>query len=141
MKRERGALLKATAAWLLICAGCATAPKVKPDAPALPTTAQAGSTTIVAVAPPAPACCPKQTLPGFLGLTGLFQGIGKGFDCIRNLLGSRFPGLEAKPPVLAITDPANLGPNSPPAVKAAAEIKAEEDAAPQKYPVSCPHSS
>ena len=132
MKRERGALLKATAAWLLICAGCATAPKVKPDAPALPTTAQAGSTTIVAVAPPAPACCPKQTLPGFLGLTGLFQGIGKGFDCIRNLLGSRFPGLEAKPPVLAITDPANLGPNSPPAVKAAAEIKAEEDAAPQK---------
>lgn len=132
MKLERGAFLKAAAMWLLLCAGCASAPKAKPEAPTPPTTAQAGSTTIVAVAPPAPACCPKQTLPGFLGLTGLFQGLGKGIDCLRNRLGMRFPGLEAKPPVLAITDPANAGPDAPPAVKAAADIKAEEDAAPQK---------
>ena len=43
----------------------------------------------------------------------------------------RFPGLEGKPPVTAITDPANA--ESPtPAVKTAAEVKADEDAAPQK---------
>ena len=53
-------------------------------------------------------------------------------DRIRNLLGMRFPGLEAKPPLLAITDPANMTEDSPPAVKAAAEIKAQEDQAAQK---------
>ena len=44
----------------------------------------------------------------------------------------RFPGLEAKPPVLAITDPANLGEDASPAVQAAAKVKAEEDGAQQK---------
>ncbi|MCY2995262.1 MAG: peptidylprolyl isomerase [Planctomycetota bacterium] len=132
MKRECRAWNLA-GVWLLVCAGCASTPKPTPAAaPAIPTTATAGATTIVALSPPTPACCPKQTLPQFLGVSGLLPGIGKGFTCLRSLLGMRFPGLEPKPSVLPITDPANANPNSPPAVKAAAEIKAEEDAAPQK---------
>jgi hypothetical protein len=111
--------------------GCASAPQPPPEAPPLPTSAQAGDTTVVAVASSQP-CCPKQTLPEFLGITGLFKLIGGGLDRIRNRLGTLFPGLEAKPPLLAITDPANLAPGSPPAAQAAAEIKAQEDAAPQK---------
>jgi hypothetical protein len=118
--------------WLAAVIGCASTPTTEPAAPVLPTSAQAGATTIVAVAPPAAECCPKMTLPEFLGITGLFKGIGGGLSRIRNRLGSRFPGLEARPPVLALTDPANLSEDSPPAVKAAAEAKAEEDAAEQK---------
>jgi len=66
-----------------------------------------------------------------LGLKGLAQGIGKGIGAIRNRLGSRFPSLEAKPAMSAISDPANMdSPN--PAVAAAADAKAQEDAAAQK---------
>jgi hypothetical protein len=68
----------------------------------------------------------------FLGVKGLFQVVGGGLNRLRNRLGSRFPGLEARPPVLALTDPANMGPNAPPAVKAAADAKAYEDQAAQK---------
>jgi len=76
-------------------------------------------------------CCAKQTLPEFLGLTGLFKAGAGCFGRLRNLLGSYYPGLESQPPMLAISDPANLdSPN--PAVAAAADIKAQEDAAPQK---------
>jgi hypothetical protein len=108
--------------------GCATMPAAAPVA-AAPSSAQAGTTTIVAVAAPA---TPQMTLPAFLGLKGLAQGIGGIGSRIRNRLGSRFPFLEAKPPLLALTDPANKSENASPAVKAAAEAKAEEDAAPQK---------
>lgn len=132
MKHEWGNLLVAAFIGVAVLTGCAAPPKTAPTTPTPPTTAQAGATTIVAVAPPAAPCCPKQTLPGFLGINGLAKGLIGGIDRLRNRLGSRFPGLEARPPVLAITDPANTGPNAPPAVKAAAEIKAEEDAAPQK---------
>jgi hypothetical protein len=119
--------------WLLGGVGCASTPSAPtPATPALPTSAQAGATTIVAVAPPPAAAAPHPTLPEFLGINGLFQCVGGGIDRIRNRLGNRFPGLEATPPMLAITDPANMSENSPPAVKAAAEAKAEEDAAPQK---------
>jgi hypothetical protein len=117
--------------WLMFAVGCASTPTAEPTPPPLPTSAQAGATTVVAVAPAAGECC-KMTLPEFLGINGLFKGIGGGFGRIRNRLGSRFPGLEARPPVLALTDPANLSEDSPPAVKAAAEAKAEEDAAEQK---------
>ena len=71
------------------------------------------------------------TLPEFLGLCAVFDGIGKGIDCIRSKLGSVFPGLEPKPGLLPITDPANMDSPSP-AVAAAADIKAQEDAAAQK---------
>ena len=111
------------------CRAPATAPT--PVAPALPTSAAVGGANIVAISPPAQQCCPKQTLPQFLGLTGLFHGIGGLLDRLRNRLGGIFPGLEAKPEILALADPANLE-SANPAVAAAAGVKAEEDAAAQK---------
>jgi hypothetical protein len=116
---------------ITLCAfiGCATHQQT-PEEPPLPTSAQAGDTTVVAIAAPAAHC--KTTLPDFLGITGLFKAIACGCDRLRNRLGMRFPGLEGKPPVLAITDPANMDPNAPPSVQAAAEVKSKEDAAEQK---------
>lgn len=109
------------------CAGCATAP-TSPPAGTAPPPIEAGDATIVVGQQK---CCPKMTLPEFLGLCAVFEGIGKGIDCVRSKLGSVFPGLEAKPELLPITDPANMdSPN--PAVAAAADIKAQEDAAAQK---------
>lgn len=130
--RRRGTWLA-----LLIFGGCASAPTPPPAPPAAPpTTLQVGETTVLAVSPPAQPCCEKPTLLDFLGVvqvcegaTGFAQRIG---SRLRNRLGMIFPGLEATPPLLAITDPANLAEDSPPAVKAAAEVKAEEDAAEQK---------
>ena len=114
-----------------LVSGCHTVPKAA-DPAALPTSATAGTTTIVAIQPggrPASAW-------DFLGINQAGKAIGGGIcslvSSIQNKLGSRFPGLEPTPPLLAITDPANLGEDAPPAVKAAAEVKAEEDAAPQK---------
>ncbi len=43
-----------------------------------------------------------------------------------------FPGLEKKPPVLALADPANLEPGKPEMIKAAAEIKQDQDLKKQK---------
>ncbi|MCC9603428.1 hypothetical protein LOC67_23005 [Stieleria sp. JC731] len=114
-------------AGLLAIVGCATVPPAA--APAPPAAAQAGGATIVAVAAPAP---PATTLPQFLGLDLVFGGAQKATLCVRNRLGARFPGLEPKPPVKSITDPANLEPGASPAVQAAAKAKAEEDQAPQK---------
>ena len=114
---------------MVSCAGCASVPPAAP-APAPPTSAQAGATTIVAVAPPAAA--PGMTLPQFLGLDVVFGGVRTVGQRVRNRLGTRFPGLEAKPPIKSITDPANLGPDARPAEKAAAEAKMEDDKAPQK---------
>jgi hypothetical protein len=112
--------------------GCAaTPPAPAPAAPALPTSATANGTSIVAIAPPGQQCCPKQTLPEFLGLTHVLETVGGCLTNIRNRLGAIWPGLEAKPPVLAITDPANLQSDNP-AVAEAAAVKAEEDAAAQK---------
>jgi hypothetical protein len=118
---------------LPLVSGCAATPSPPaPAAPTFPTSAQAGATTIMAVAPPPAAPVPHPTLPELLGIKGFFRMVGGGIDRIRNRLGNRFPGLEATPPMLSITDPANMSEDSPPAVKAAAEAKAEEDAAPQK---------
>lgn len=72
------------------------------------------------------------TLPQFLGLDLVFGGIRRVGQRVRNRLGSRFPGLESKPPMRSITDPANMGPDASPAEKAAAEAKIEDDKAPQK---------
>lgn len=130
---SRDAILLLLLLATLLEAGCAAAaPTTAPAVPALPTSATAGNgTSIVAIAPPAQPCCPKQTLPQFLGITGLFKGIGGLLNRLRNRLGSRFPGLEAKPELLSITDPANLSsPN--PAVAEAAKVKGDEDAAAQK---------
>lgn len=112
-------------ALLLPGAGCASLLPT-PAAP-LPTSALAGENTIV-VAAQGP---PRQTLPQFLGVGQFARVVGGLIDRLRNRLGMRFPALEATPPLLSITDPANA--DSPtPAVAAAAAAKAEEDAAPQK---------
>jgi hypothetical protein len=44
----------------------------------------------------------------------------------------RFPLLEPKPPVLALTDPSNLSEDATPEVQAAAKQKAKQDQADQK---------
>lgn len=102
------------------------------------TAAQAGAQTIVAIAPPAQACCKKQTLPEFLGLDAAAKAVGGAVQCVVSRLATaldlegRFPGLQATPPLLPITDPANMNEDAPPVLKAAAGAKAEEDTAPQK---------
>jgi hypothetical protein len=113
-----------------LCLGCAsvTPPATPPATPAPVTT---GPATIVMQQTPAasPECgC---SLPKLLGLDKAF-GAGQSLvNCIRNQLGTRFPGLEAKPALTAIADPANLK-SANPAVASAAAVKADEDAAPQK---------
>ena len=76
MTTGRRNLVLFMAAWLPL-AGCATTPPTTPPTtPAAPTSAQAGATTVVAVAPPAQPCCPHQTLWEFLGVKGLFKDLG-----------------------------------------------------------------
>jgi len=116
------------AALLISLVGCAQMPNAGMT-PSAPSSAQAGATTIVAIAAPA---TPQASLPQFLGLTGLSASVSTGCQRIRNRLGARFPGLEARPPMLALTDPANMKEDTNPSVKAAAEAKAEQDQAPQK---------
>lgn len=77
--------------------------------------------------PPAAVAAPPHTLWRFLGIP---QGYKRLYDARANRLGNH-PGLEAKPPLKAIGDPMNLlEPNL--AIKKAAEIKIQEDLAPQK---------
>lgn len=113
---------------MVSCVGCASVP-TGATLPTPPTSAQAGATTIVAIAAPS---APGMTLPKFLGLDLLVGGVRRVGQGVRNRLGSRFPGLESKPAMKSISDPANMGPDASPAVKAAAEAKAEDDKAPQK---------
>ncbi len=128
IRRSSAVIVLAGLVAMSLASGCASLPPAAPP-PTAPAAATAGATTIVAVAPPAP---PAMTLPKFLGLDVAFAGLrGIGMR-VRNRLGTRFPGLEPKPPVLSIADPANMNENASPAVKAAAEAKAEADQAPQK---------
>ena len=126
----------------MLCAalvGC-NAPAKAPTSPAaaLPTSATAGSTTIVAIAPPPAPAAPPKSLCTFFGLDKIGGVAGELFrrasSRLRTALGleGRFPGLQPKPPLLPITDPSNLSEDGPPAVKAAAEAKMEEDQAAQK---------
>jgi hypothetical protein len=109
------------------CVGCASAPSA--PVPPIPTPPiAAGQTTIMMAQPPS---APAQTLPDFLGITGLFKAGGGCLNRSRNMLGKYFPGMEAKPAALAISDPANLESPSP-AAAAAADVKAQEDGAEQK---------
>jgi hypothetical protein len=117
---------------LMLVTGCiSTTPPAPatPAAPLPPTTAANGTT--VNVSTPTQPCCPHETLWQFLGVTGGAKLIGGIIERIRNRLGSVFPGLESKPPILAITDP-KMAASSNPAEAAAAGAKADEDAAPQK---------
>ena len=130
-------LLLAATQCFVGCAGAGKKAATPPAAPA-PSSATAGATTIVAIAPPAAPSTPSCTLAGFLGLDKLGAGIGglfqRAFSRLKNALGltGKFPGLQPQPPVLPITDPANMSPDAPPAVQAAAKAKADEDQAGQK---------
>ncbi|MEX2558990.1 MAG: hypothetical protein WD403_03700, partial [Pirellulales bacterium] len=73
------------------------------------------------------AAAPPATIWRFLGIP---QGLHKLRDVTSNRRGNH-PRLERKPPRLGIADPANLESKNP-AIKKAAEIKMEEDLAPQK---------
>ncbi|MEQ8788319.1 MAG: hypothetical protein RIC55_18565 [Pirellulaceae bacterium] len=93
-----------------------------------PTSAQAGDTTIVAIAPAKGA---GMTLPQFLGLNDLAKGLVGLFRQGQNFLGSIYPGLEPIPALKSITDPANAS-SSTPSVAAAASVKSDEDQSRQK---------
>lgn len=119
---------------LVLQTGCASVKKPTPTTPP-PTSANVGTTTIVAIAPTRGG---GMTLPQFLGvdkvgagLGGLVQRLGSRLVGALDLQG-RFPNLQPKPPLLELTDPANLGEDQPPAIQAAAAVKQEEDQAPQK---------
>ncbi|MFO0906571.1 MAG: peptidylprolyl isomerase [Pirellulales bacterium] len=138
---RHGVRRKAWVVVLLVSVGCSAAQKspTPPPAPPAPTSANVGQTTIVAIQPSAPQqCCPKMTLPEFLGFKGMFKAIGgAGAHLFSRLfratnLTGRFPALQPQPPLLPLTDPANMAPDAPPVVQAAAEAKQEEDKAGQK---------
>lgn len=78
---------------------------------------------------PAPPVGPPQPMT-----LGRFLGINQAAQRLRNGAVNRrgnFPGLERKLPLLPINDPRNLESTNP-AIKKAAEVKLEEDLAPQK---------
>jgi hypothetical protein len=63
-----------------------------------------------------------------------FLGVPQGCRAIKDQFANRFgkhPGLERKPPIKALADPANLKSDIP-EIKAAAEVKQAEDLKPQK---------
>jgi hypothetical protein len=121
-----------------VIGGCA-APVVPPAVPATPAdlfkTTTAGDTTVVAVAPPSSECCPPPTVWDILGVTQCTNNARACCGTLSAQLAFCFPGLgsflEPTPPLLPLTDPANLA-SDVPAISKAAEIKAEEDLAPQK---------
>jgi len=63
-----------------------------------------------------------------LGVTGATARLR---DATINRNGN-FPGLESKPPLLKLADPANLAPEKPEVIKAAAKIKQDQDLKKQK---------
>jgi hypothetical protein len=118
-------------------AGCATAP----PAPVPPATsaadllkaATAGDTTAVAITAPS---SPHPTLPEFLGIPQCCAAMARCCTLTQSNLAFCFPSLagllDGVPPVLPLTDPANLSDSAPASVQKAAEIKAQEDQAAQK---------
>jgi hypothetical protein len=114
---------------LCVVSGCALVPPVAAPVVPPPTSATgANNTTIVAIAPPAG---PVGTIWDFLGVKALCRELGIVIGCGLDLLGSRFPGLAPGLPMSSLSNPANLQ-SSNPAVAAAAAVKADENAAPQK---------
>ncbi len=115
------------------CGGCSSVPTSAPPAPAAPAAPinTTGGATINVTGPPPQSSGCNCNLCSFLGLNTLCAGVSGAFNSVLNCLGTRFPGLEATPALTAIADPANLK-SSNPAVATAAEVKAQEDAAPQK---------
>lgn len=81
-------------------------------------------TSIGCVANPVP-------IPTFWDKLGIPQATAILRDSTINR-GGRFPGLEKKPPLLKIADPANLKPEKPEMIQVAAKIKTEQDQKKQK---------
>jgi hypothetical protein len=77
-----------------------------------------------------PAAAYAQAPPTVWHFLGIPQGWSRFRDGTANRFGNR-PNKEVKPPLKALADPANLK-SDVPAIKAAAEIKAQQDLAPQK---------
>ncbi|MEQ1829159.1 MAG: hypothetical protein ABL921_24565 [Pirellula sp.] len=71
---------------------------------------------------------PTATVWDKLGITGAGARLR---DSTINRSGN-FPGLEKKPPVLRLADPANLAPEKPEVIKTAAKIKQDQDLKKQK---------
>lgn len=87
---------------------------------------------LVSILAASPGCIAPQTpVPTFWQKLGLPQAGARMRDGLVNRRGN-FPGLEKKPPVLALADPANLDPGKPEMIKAAAEIKQDQDLKKQK---------
>lgn len=121
--------------WL--ASGCASTPvSTTPQPPTPQTSAQVGDQTIVAIMPQPAAGPTLPSLPEFLGIPQLFKGTFGAFRFLRDRitarLGGMFPGLEPRPPLKLLADPANLSEDAPPSVQAAAKIKQEQDAGAQK---------
>ncbi|MCR9296446.1 MAG: hypothetical protein NXI32_27355 [bacterium] len=74
---------------------------------------------------------PQTPVPTVWQKLGIPQAGARLRDGLVNRRGNR-PGLERKPPVRAIADPANLEPTQPEMIKAAAEIKMDQDLKKQK---------
>ena len=70
-------------------------------------------------------------IPTFWDKLGIPQATAILRDSTINRSG-RFPGLEKKPPLLKIADPANLKPEKPEMIQVAAKIKTEQDQKKQK---------
>jgi hypothetical protein len=114
-------------------AGCATIPPATPATPpaATPPVTTGPATIVMQQSPASSSQQCNCTLCGFLGLNQLGAGACQLLTCLQNELGQYFPGLESTPAMTAIANPANAT-SSNPAVAAAASVKADEDAAPQK---------
>lgn len=74
---------------------------------------------------------PQPPVPTLWEKLGVPQAGARLRDGLVNRRGN-FPGLEKKPPLLALADPANFDPAKPDMIKAAAEIKADQDLKKQK---------
>ncbi len=129
-------LLRLSLVSLMISVACGFGCSAVPSAtPALPTTpeipaAQAGGANVIVNSPTQPCC--KRSIWTFLGVPGMLKFAGGVGRVGLARLGTRFPGLEPKPPLTPLTDPSNSGPNASPAQQEAAAVKADQDAAPQK---------
>ena len=82
----------------------------------------------------APTHCSRQRDTNHVAQTWYSQGVGrikKYRESRINRTGNK-PQRESKPKLVKLTDAANLAPEGPKVLKAAAEIKMAEDLAPQK---------
>lgn len=105
----------------------AAKPRIAQAASTPATPASTVSTAQVGAALPAGMAAPPMTLWRFLGVP---QGLSRIGGATLNRRGN-LPGLEPKPPLKALADPANLLADNK-AIKTAAQIKKEEDLAKQK---------